>query len=330
MKKILIILMMIILSVSLVACSGNALESYQVAMEKTDGMVKGAESMEFKVNAKYNVEGLERDVQEKIQSFEDVNFSLKGSFNKELKKSMQMGYLNYGDFGYDFNIYKIGNETYLEPFFLNLEGHRFVKLSGEEFDVSDSEANMELFDKIGAKWNEIINEENVMKGENVLVTTDDGEVKSREFTITLNDSQLKEFLTYIVELFEENEDYLQIMDQVSYTSSEVELTEEEKTKLYKDLFSELKSFLNNSENLSLSYKAYIDIDNYVVQEDIKFSMENDLPKTGELISLEFEMNHKYWNIEKDQELNFQAPSREDSINLEDLNIEELMPQREVK
>lgn len=330
MKKYLLLLLILVLSLSLVACSGSALENYQQAMEKTDNMTRASESMEIKVEAEYNTDGLDEDVLKVIESFQNMTFTLKGSFDNELNKSMNSGYLTYGDFGYDFNIYGIEDKTYIEPFFLNLRDHRYIEVSMEDFEKSEDDLSMKMFEKTGDKWNEIINEENVMKGEKVLVTTDDGEVKSSEFTITLNDEQLKEFLLYVIELFEENDEYLNIMGETTYIKDEVELTEEEKEEIYKEAFEVLKDFLRNSENLNLFYKAYIDVDNYVVQEDVRFIMDNDGSGSGELISLEFTMTNKYWNIEKDQELDFDLPRPDNSIKLEDLNLEELIPQREVK
>lgn len=332
MKKYLMLLLILILSLGLVACSGSALEHYRLAMEKTDNMSKASESLEIKVEAEYNTQGLDEDLLKIIESFQNITFTLKGGFDNELNKSKNSGYLNFGDFGYDFNVYGVEDKTYMEPFFLNLKDHRYIEISMENFEKPEDDLPMGMLEKISDKWDKIINEENVIKGEKVLVTTDDGEVKSSEFTINLNDEQLKEFLLYVIELFEENEEYLNIMGKTTYIKEEVELSEKEKEEIYKEAFEALKEFLRNSENLNLFYKAYIDVDNYVVQEDVRFSMDNnnDDAKSGELISLEFTMTNKYWNIEKDQELDFDLPSPESFIKLGDLDLEELIPQRGVK
>lgn len=330
MKKYLMLLLILVLSLSLVACSGSDLENYRLAMEKTDNLTKASESMEIKVEAGYNTHGLDEDLLRVLESFQNMTFTLKGGFDKAQNKSMKSGYLNFGDFGYDFNVYEIEDKTYIEPFFLNLKDHRYIEVSMEDFEKPEDNLSMGMLEKISDKWNEIINEENVIKGEKVLITTDDGEVKSSEFTINLNDEQLKEFLLYVIELVEENDEYLNIMGQTTYIKDEVELTEKEKEEIYKEAFEGLKDFLRTSENLNLFYKAYIDVDNYVVQEDVRFSMDNDNPSPGELINFEFTMTNKYWNIDKDQELDFSLPSPGNSIKMDDLDLEELIPQREVK
>jgi len=327
-KKLLILLLVLSLSIGIVACSGSDLEKYQAAMEKTDNIIKASESFEMNIKTNYNSEGLDEETKRLVESFQDTKLALTGSFDKDLKRSLKMGYLNFGDLGYDFNVYEIEDKYFIEPFFLNLKDHRFIELSMDDFDTSQAEVPEELFEKTGDKWNELLNEENVMKGEKVLITTDDGEVKSSEFTITLNDQQLKEFLVYVVELFEENGEYLNIMEQTTYIKDEVKLTESEKQELYKETFSTLKEFLKNTENLELFYKAYIDIDNYVVQEDIKFSMDSDAVDSGDLLNLEFTMTNKYWNIEKNQVLDFELPTSENTIKIEDVDIEEYLPQME--
>ncbi|MDR7869851.1 MAG: hypothetical protein RIN55_03275 [Tissierellaceae bacterium] len=330
MKKHIFLFVLVLLMISITACSGSNLENYVAAIEKTNSMVKGSDSMEMSIVTKYNTVGLEEDVQKLIQSFEQSKFTMTGSFDNDLKKSRKIGYLNYGNLGFDFNIYGVDDAYYIEPFFLELKDHRYIEFSLDEFKVPESEIPSEFFQEIGKKWNEIISEENVMRGEKVLVTTDDGEIKSREFTITLNEEQLKEFILYIIELFEENGEYLNIMDQVTYIETDVELTEEDKENLYRDLFTGLKDFIDKSDDLNLFYKAYIDIDGYVVQEDIEFNMGNEAGKAGELINLSFSMVTKYWDIEKEQDLDFDITSFDNSIRFDKLNLEELMPYREVK
>ena len=331
MKKYLaIISFTMVLVLGLTACAGSDLESYQAAMEKTNSMVKGSDSMDISIKTKYNSNGLEEDLQGLLESYGETRFSTKGSFDKEQNKFIKMGYLSSGDLGYDFNVYGIEDIYYIEHFFFNLKDHRYIQLSLDDFEIQESEMPLEFLTKISDKWNEIINEENVMKGENVLVSTDDGEVKSREFTIRLNDSQLKEFLIYVIEQFEENEEYLNIMEEMTYMNAEEVLTEDEKGEIYEEVFDSLKEFIKTSDGLSLFYKAYIDIDGYVVQEDIDFSMDTQGSDKANLLNLEFTMTSKYWNIEKDQDLDYEIPRVEDSIRLDEIDIKELIPYREVE
>lgn len=321
MKKIFIVLLAVSLSLTLTACGKSDLENYLVAMAKTENMIKASESMSMDLETKFDTE----------ESPNQTSFSLEGSFDKEVGKSMHRGYLNFANLGYDFNIYEIEGSYYLEPFFINLKDKSYVELSREDFSLDENQSIKDLLKKINGKWLEIINEENVMKGERVLITTDAGEVKSREFTITLNEHQLKEFIFYAIDLFEDNEIYMDLLEEITYLDDEEDrLTEEEKKELYKEMFYEAKNFIENTEDLNLFYKAYIDMDNYVVQEDLKFNIGSEDASSKELISLGLTMTNRYWNIEKDQDFNFDIAPEDKSIRLEELDLEEIISPREDK
>ena len=142
---------------------------------------------------------------------------------------------------------------------------------------------------------------------------------------------MREFLLYIVGIFEKNDEYMQVFQQVTYLSDGKNMTEEEKEEVYEELFVELKKFIEETENLNLFYKAYIDIDGYIVQEDIRFSFGNEAIESGELNNFEFSMTNKMSNIEKDQEFDFIEPRPEEYISIDEIDFEAIMnPQGEGK
>lgn len=330
MKKRILGLFILVLLVITAGCTQSNLENYKSASIKTDSMTKGTETITININTDYNRDGLDEEALKIINTFDSAEFTLKNSFDSDINKSLSSGYLNFGDLGYDFKVYGLDNKTYIEPLFLNLKGKKYIELSDTYFtpDTDNSEA---LFDKIAAKWNEVINEENVIKGGNVLITTDDGEVKSREFTIDLKDEQLREFLLYMVETFQENDQYKKVFEEITYFKDEEVMTQEEKDELYEELLKEFKKFIEETDNLNFFYKAYIDIDGYIVQEDIRFGFGSETVSSGGLKSFEFKMTNMYSNIEKEQNLDFIEPSIEESISIDELDFESFMnPQKEGK
>lgn len=330
MKKRILGLFILVLLVITAGCTQSNLENYKSASIKTDSMTKGTETITININTDYNRDGLDEEALKIINTFDSAEFTLKNSFDSDINKSLSSGYLNFGDLGYDFKVYGLDNKTYIEPLFLNLKGKKYIELSDTYFtpDTDNSEA---LFDKIAAKWNEVINEENVIKGGNVLITTDDGEVKSREFTIDLKDEQLREFLLYMVETFQENDQYKKVFEEITYFKDEEVMTQEEKDELYEELLKEFKKFIEETDNLNFFYKAYIDIDGYIVQENIRFGFGSETVSSGGLKSFEFKMTNMYSNIEKEQNLDFIEPSIEESISIDELDFESFMnPQKEGK
>lgn len=323
MKKTILGIIILVLLIFTVGCSQSNLENYKEAVIKTDSITKGTESTKINITTAYNTDGLDEEALEVVKAFENVSLTLKSSFDNEVNKFMASGYFNFGNLGYDFKVYDIDGKKYIEPFFLNLKDKKYIEITEAEFSPQ-TDIPIDLIEEIGAKWNQVINEDNVIKGENVLVSTDDGEVKSKEFTINLEDEQLREFLLYIVEIFEENDEYMKVLEQVTYVSDSENMTEEEMDKLYQELFVELKRVIEETENLNLFYKAYIDKDGYIVQEDIRFSFENETIETGGLKNFEFGFTNKMSNIEKDQEYDFIEPAAEESIRIDELDFEALM------
>lgn len=322
-KTILIILMIFALVISTIGCTQSDLENYKTAMDKTDNMIKGSSVMEIEISTNYNLDGLDEELIKMLKTFEETKIIVKSYFDKDIKRSKDEGYLVLGELGYDFNVYGVNEKYYIEPLFFNLKDKKYIELNISEM-INSNQNSEDLFKSFGNKWSEIINEENVMKGDKVLITTDDGEVKSSEFTIDLNDEQLKELLLFFIQKFEENDEYMELLEEGIYYSNEEELTDEEKMEMYATVFEELKNFITNSKDMNLFYKAYIDIDGYVVQEDIKFSFENENVSSGALDNIEFKMVNQYTNIEKDQNLDFDEPTPEQSIILDDIDFENIM------
>lgn len=323
MKKTILILMIFALVISTIGCTQSDLENYKAAMDKTENMIKGSSVMEIETSTNYNLDGLDEELIKMLKTFEETKIIVKSYFDKDIKRSKDEGYLVLGELGYDFNVYGVDEKYYIEPLFFNLKDKKYIELNIEEM-ISENQKSEDLFKAFANKWSEIINEENVMKGDKVLITTDDGEVKSSEFTINLNDEQLKELLLFFIQKFEENDEYMNLLEEGIYYSNEEQLTDEEKKEMYATVFEELKSFIKNAKDMNLFYKAYIDIDGYVVQEDIKFSFENESASSGALENIEFKMVNQYTNIEKEQDLGFDDPTPEQSIILDDIDFENLM------
>lgn len=326
MRKYILVSLILALIISTIGCTQSDLENYTIAMDKTDNMSRGSAITEMSISNKINTDGMDEEVLKIIERFEDTKFSLKNNFDKEVSKSKAELYMFTGGFGYDMNVYKINDSFYIEPLFLSLKDKKYVEISEDEFlPVQDDELPLDLFEAFGEKWSEILKEENVMKGENVLISTEDGEVKSREFTIELNEEQLKELMTFIINELQKNDDYMEIMEEVVYFSDEENLTQEQKEELFNQIFEELKSFVLNADNMNLFYKAYIDIDGYVIQEDVVFTLENKEATSGEVEDLKYEMTNQYFNIEREQSLEFEVPTNE-VIKFKDLDIERLFLQ----
>jgi hypothetical protein len=291
-------------------------------MVKTENMKRGKIEIDIINTIEYNTEGLDDEAIKILDKFDEIKFTSKGEFDKEKEKSIDEIYIVFGDLGYDLNIYSIDDSYYVEPLFINLGDKKYIGIKMDDATIK-RDLLEDLISEFNNKWHEILMEDNVVKGKKVLITTDDGEVKSREFTINLNNEQLKELLSYFLDIIKDNEEFQEYLEQLIYYSDEKGLSEEDKNEIYDLMYSSFKEMLLESGELNLFYKAYIDIDGYVVKEDIKFNLSNSEVDKGELKSINFEMTIKYTNIEKEQNLGFDMPTEENTISIEEIKWEDI-------
>ncbi|MGB4437625.1 MAG: hypothetical protein WBJ13_00045, partial [Sedimentibacter sp.] len=74
---------------------------------------------------------------------------------------------------------------------------------------------------------------------------------------------------------------------------------------------------------SFSYTAYVDIDGYIVNEMIEFSLKVINPENAGLSGVNYSLNMKNWDINKEQSFDFPVLTEENTIKMDDMD--ESMP-----
>jgi Tfp pilus assembly protein PilV len=317
MKKIVAILLIAVIVLSLTACNTNNLAEYKKAFEKTDQIAKGQLSAEFSTVMDYNTTGLSSEEIKELNYYKDMNGSFNVVYDDGAEKAILRNYMNFGGLGYDFDLYINGKEVSMK---LPVVG-KYIKLNEiqnsttNQYDFEQSIVSEETMKAISDKWVGLMKEENVFKGKDIILTTPDGEVKTTEYTLTLTDEQIKLFVSECVELAQKDESLKQFYDNyVKIKINDKELSFEET----------IKSFKENIENYKVenfNYTALVDIDGFIVNEDISYSIKavkEDLLLRG----TDFNMNLKTWDINKEQSFDFPVLTEENTI---DVNNKEEMP-----
>jgi len=128
--------------------------------------------------------------------------------------------------------------------------------------------------------------------------TDDGDVKVTEYTIEPSNDQLFMFLFDVIKIIEDNKQALE--DFVDFDQNEsLDVT-------FQEILAEL-------EDVSFSYKSYIDIDNYIVSEDINFGYKATKNETDVSIKVE------YWENNISQEINLPDFSNDNLLDEDELD-----------
>ncbi|SET79138.1 hypothetical protein SAMN05660297_03515 [Natronincola peptidivorans] len=299
-KRIALGIAVILLVFSLSGCKGNPLEDYREAVVKTKGITKGQHLMELSIN-------LDFLSQETTEELKDINvlFRSNGSYNHEKQQVIARNYASYDGIGLDFDYYKDGDQQYLKLPMVR----EYISLTGffEDADIAKNEElpsfeiplNEEMLTEIQESWFQLLSDENVFKGERTAVSTQEGEIKATRYYFQLSDEQIKALVGDIIEIFEENSlHFFQSME--------------------KDFSEYLLQSLTVEKFL---YEVYVDIDGYIVEENmhLQFKLQGEEAEMEiPLESFKFKMQEKNWNIEKDIGISIPEITVDNTTTLESL------------
>jgi hypothetical protein len=192
-----------------------------------------------------------------------------------------------------------------------------ISESEQYYDTGNQIISEETKKEFTKKWISLMNEEDVFKGKNIVLTTPDGEVKTTEYTIKLSDEQIKTLLKECAQILSEDEALKLFFEKnISVNVGETEGELEQKTfeEMLDDIIEGLEKF--NVENFS--YRAYVDIDGYIVNEIFDISLKTiDAEKEG-IIGINYNLDIKTWDINKEQKFEFPILTDENTIKTDEM------------
>jgi len=327
-KIVFIAAFLLILMMFITACNTNNLVEYKKASEKTDQIVKGQTAGEFITTTEINQDGLTAEEIKELNYIKDMNGSFSVVFDDKEEKSIIRCYMNFGGLGYDFEVYINGEEVSVK---LPVIG-KYLRIDeemvseGEEYYDSENQIISEETGKEFAKrWLSLMNDEDVFKGKNIVLTTPDGEVKTTEYTIKLSDDQIKTLLRDSAEILSNDESLKSFYEKnISSNIKKIENDLEQKTngseqKTFKEFLNDIVNSAEKFKVENFSYTALVDIDGYIVNEIIDISIKAiDAEKEG-IISANYRLDIKTWDINKDQKFEFPVLTDENTIKPDEMN-----------
>lgn len=320
MRKSMIAILALLLIAALIGCNFDSLEGYKNAVKKTDQIKKGRTEGEFSLVMDFNTEKM---TEEQIKELNYVR-NMKGSFNvaydDEMEKGIFRNYLNMGGLGFDLDLFVNGEEMFMK---LPVIG-KYMRLSEmKEYMIGTPEEDLGFVDRktqdaINAKWLGLLKKEDIFKGKAIVLTTPDGEVKTTEYTIILNDEQIKDLAMYSMDMLYKDEKLKESYEK--YISKNIESLKDTSPE---ELLSDMKESIKNYTVESFGYTAYVDIDGYIVNEMVEITLEVDNAEPGAVTRVSYELNIKNWDINKGQEFDFPALTDENTVDMD--NMEQNMP-----
>lgn len=273
-----LVLLITTLSIVLSGCGQTkALDAYKLAMAKTDTIMR-------EENA---TEGSVRIVTEDTEK--EIKYHAEGKYDKESERYISQVYYEYDQLGQDVVYYQENSDTrYL---YLSVIG-KYIDLS-QTFEVETTQAEedgiQEAFAKLGAEITDLLEDENVFRGENVLIQNEDGEVKATKYTITLKEDQLLEVSQLLIDMVNQNRDVFESFGDMT-----------------------LDDNLQNWRISSFSMISYVDFDDYIISEEIAGTVTNSD------MTIQFENKTDLWQINESLSFEFPHVDSNDWIEFETL------------
>ncbi|HHZ00068.1 MAG TPA: hypothetical protein GYA03_03115, partial [Tissierellia bacterium] len=219
---------------------------------------------------------------------------------------------------YDFEVYVNEDQVFIK---LPVVG-KYLKINEEMLSEGEKYSENQIISEETKKefikrWLSLMNEEDVFKGKNIVLTTPDGEVKTREYTIKLKDEQIKALLKDTAEVLSRDESLKSFFDKnirVNMGKTEEEL----KTKTFEEVLDHILKSTEEFKVDNFTYKASVDIDGYIVNEIIDISLKTiDAEKEG-ITGIRYHLDIKTWDINKDQKFEFPALTDENTLKPEEM------------
>ena len=321
MKKLMIAILALVLAAALISCSFDSLEGYKKAAEKTEQIKKGRTEGEFSLVMDFNTSGMTEEQIKELNYFKNMKGSFNVAYDDELEKGIFRYYLNLGGLGLDLDLFVNGEEIFIK---LPVIG-KYMRLSEMKEYMADKQGegkseiiSGETQDAINEKWLGLLKKEDVFKGKDTVLTTPDGEVKTTEYTIRLNDEQIKSLAEYSMDMLSKDKKLEENYEK--YIGKNVEFLRD--TPLEK-LLSDMKENIKKYTVESFGYTAYVDIDGYIVNEKVGITLEVDNAEPASVSRFSYELDIKNWDINKEQEFDFPALTDENTVDME--NMEQSMP-----
>lgn len=311
MKKIILSMLIIALIFSIVGCSKNDLEAYKEASKKTNGIKKGQTSFDLNIENQFNTRGLTEEEIKKLSYFKKIELKIDLKFDEEQDKLISRNYYNFSGMGFDSTLYVDNEKVFIKMPMLG----KYLVLEDEivNSQLEDKEYQhilKDTFNKINNSWLNVLEKDDVFLGENTVMSTPDGEVKATRFTIKLTNEQLKELINNTVNVLAEDVSFNNILREIIITKGEEVNT--------KEIYKRVKESLNKSTINEFEYETYVDIDGYIIQEDIRVIVEYENSTDGSINKQIIDIKAKNWNIEKEQEFNFPEIDEENILEMKNM------------
>lgn len=303
-----IIFTLILVLTIMSGCSDNSYESYLNAVEKTENASKYSGEFSMEVNSEVNTDGLSDEELRNVNLYNNFEVENVYKSDKALGLLESNLYINFGGLGFDIKYYDdskaafikmpiVEKYVYMDDLSSLNSGSNFesedMQIQTMDFNNMSDLVSDETKEELTKLWKDAIESNNVVKGKESLIETKEGEIKATKYTIKYEDKVFKELILESMMIIYKDEKFkeaglISFKDGTNDIEFDIDLIRKE--------FIDLLVI----ENFELN--AFIDIDGYIVKEDMDFVMSSTSTKVNMLEKISVSYTSKNFNFEKDQNI----------------------------
>lgn len=303
MKKIILFIMVAVL---LMGCSGSAYETYSRALEKTESVSSGRGKITQEFYVDLNTEGLEPEVVRELNKWKEFKVDIEFTLDKDQEKGRIDIYSEFYELGVEGKIYEDGEDLYLVTPLLpkilllkdeNFEATENVYIGGAQFSIQD-------FKNMGQLWKDTMDQEKVSTLGNIVISTPEGDIKAKEFEITLTNED-------VIPLIAEGTKLLtQVMvEQMKSSDTSIDMVKIEE---------EFKKAMEEIDFDKIYHRAYIDRDGFVVEEETHIIMQFPIVEGRHIRTIEIKGKEQNWDLGKKVDITMPNLTKENTMTIEEL------------
>lgn len=318
MKRLMIVVLALLMAVSFLGCSLDSLGEYKKAVEKTDQIKKGQTAGEFSVIMDFNTEGMTEEQIKELNYFKDMKGSFSVAYDDDAEQGIIRNYMSLGGLGFDMDMYINGDEVFMK---LPILG-KYMRIDETQppLDMEQLEnegvmlLTQETQDKLSEVWIGLLRKEDVFKGKDIVLTTPDGEVKTKEYTIRLNDAQIKSLAKDALEILSKDEKLKR-----NYEDNFKKYIKYLKDTSFEKLLSDVGENIEKYTVEGFNYTAYVDIDGYLVNEMIEVELKIKDVKPASMSGIRYSLDIKSWDINKEQKFEFPVLTEDNTLDMNEVD-----------
>lgn len=311
-RKLVSIILTLMLMVTMISgCTDNSYEKYLRAVEKTESAAKYSGDFTISIKADINTEGLTKEELKSVNLYNNLEISNSYKSDKELGLFESNLYINFGGLGFDIKYYDDSIKAFLKMPIVEkyvymddlsaLDSGSDLETTNMDFAKVSDIMSEESKEEIAKLWKDAIDQDNIVKGKESLIETKEGEVKATQYTIKYEDEMFKELIIKSMLILYKDEKFMEsgLINFSKDQSSNMEFDAELLRKEFLDILMIEKFELN----------AYIDIDGYIVKEDMDLLITSNDKDVNVLDKLSVNYTSKMYNFGKNQ--NIVIPFKDD-------------------